>query len=335
MSEAIEQPQVDTQSRAERIQQAMEAKKAAAPAAEPEPEAPAAEEPAEPEAETEAAPEGEEPAEPKPEKKAPERKDPKDARVDKAWAGVRKKEAEIAKREREVKRAMDALTKDRAGLSVIQQELADLDKLRRENPAAYVKRVSPDGDVRKLIKSALEEPEIPEEKREMMALKAKIAELEARDQERVKAAKETAERAAREAEQAAEMQRHSENLTTVFRSIDSADGLGVLKSQPPKIKELVARQAYDRILRHYETSGQERNIQEVLVELEGELFPAEQPAPKSGPSAPANGAEPTAKPGAKRAPVLSGTAATSRAASPKKLSRDELIRQQASRLKRA
>src|SRR6185503_9858172 len=94
----------------------------------------------------------------------------------------------------------------------------------------------------------------------------------------------------------AEQRRHSENLTTIYRSIDTIDGLETLKSQPAKIKELVARSAYDRILDEYQRSGEERNIADVLSALESELFPAEQPGPKSGPSAQANGAEPTAKP---------------------------------------
>jgi len=265
-----------------------------------------------------------------PEDKKPEKKPSGRAQE---WADLKKKEQILAQREREAKRQADENVKTRAELQKIQQELVELNKLRTENPKEFLKRVG-GGDMRALLKSAIEEPEQTAEQKELKELRDELKALKA-DRDAEKSERETEkQRADRERAEQADREFHQRNFGIVRDAIDKVEGLERLKKQSPRTKALVAEHAYREILGVFRSKGYEPDIATVLASLEDELFPAEQQAPATGPSEQATEPIEPAKPGAKRAPVLKAAGATSRASGTKPQTFDEKVKAAASRLKR-
>lgn len=250
----------------------------------------------------------------------------------KEWAHIEKTKADIAKREREVHREREAVTKDRAELSRIQSELAELNKMRDENPKEFLKRLGK-GDLRSLIKAAVDEPELTPEQRKIADLEAKIAALETRTTKTTEELQAERAEVQRRAEGEQMREYHTAQLAKVRAYIDAGSMPGLLK-QPGITRQAIAREAYGYFdPEHPEES--ERKVLQVLRYYDQEYAKEATPEPVTqDPPERAAGAEPTAKPEAKRAPTLSNAAAASRASSPKRLSRDERIRTFSKQLRR-
>lgn len=306
----------------------------------PEPEAPSATETQEPAAEGAGDPEPEPAAtEDKPGEK-PAKPEPKTARA-KEWADIKETKRELSEALRDMKRATAQLTKDRADFVKVQEaaaakdrEYAELDRLRREKPAEFVKRLG-SGNMREVLKAAIEEPEETPEQRELRELREWRKTVEDRETAREKAELEAREKAEQDQRERGQREFHSNNLRTVRGVMEAqAAALPVVSRQTKAAQGLIAREAYTRILTEFERTGRDPNILDVLSALEKELF-QEQQASETEPPAQAAGAVETAKPEAKRTPVLSSAAATSRAASPRPLTYEEKLRAASRKLRRA
>jgi hypothetical protein len=346
-------------SRADRINEALAKGKAVAAAKtgetpkEAEPKEPkesaAPEAPAEGEEPAAAAAEGEAPAaEADPAKPAEE---PKTARA-KEWANINKTKADLAKREREARRQIEENTKLRADLQVIQQELMNLNKLRKESPKKFIDAIAADsGGMRRLFEEALQEEKRTPEDEEKIALQRKIEEFASWKKEQ----EERAEKWRKEQEERQAQQQHEANFKftqdtivqlvneggypNVRKAIDVGDGRFSARRLA-----YVAGDIYNRIYSEWERTGgrnggHDQPISEVLDVVEEELAKDAGSAPATeAPSARATGAEPTAKPEAKpkrTPPTLTNAHAAARASGGRELKGEERRRFFASRLGKA
>jgi hypothetical protein len=279
--------------------------------------------------------------------------EPKTARA-KEWATINKQKAEIAKREREAKRIYEENLKTRADLQVIQQQLSELNKLRRESPKKFIDAIAADsGGMRRLFEEALQEEKRTPEQEKELARDRELEELKAwkREQEEKLAEWKRLEEA-RQAQQQTQ-QWHEENykrtqdaiaqLVTeggypnVRKAIDVGDGRFSAKRLA-----YVAGDIYNRIFTEWERTGghnggHERPIPEVLDLVEEELAKdAGSASPAEAPSARATGAEPTAKPEAKPKrtppPTLTNAHAAARASGGRELRGEDRKRFFATRL---
>lgn len=253
----------------------------------------------------------------------------------KEWAEIKKVKAQLAKDAREVKRLADEARRDRAEAAKVLQENADLARLRRENPKEFLKRITGD-DLRPVLKAALSEPELTDEQRELRALRAELDAIKSARAEETAEQRKQREAAEHAGRARAEQEWHHSNVSKIANYIAQADSLTV-HSQSPRLQQQVARLAYEQILDHFQRTGEERNVFDVLASIDSELFPArEQQSPneKKGSPAQATGAGKAANPEAKRAPVLSSATASARAAASKPASFDDRLKAAAGRLRR-
>lgn len=312
---------------AERMQAAIEKGKAAvkteesAADEEPKPETPEAEEPA---------------AEAKPEDAAEEAKPEDDAKTKRAkeWASINRVKQAQATKARELKRAEDEITKTRADLQIIQQQLSDLNKLRRESPKKFIDAIAGEsGGMRRLFEEALQEEKRSPEEEEKLTLKREIEEMKAWRKQR----EEAEERWKREQEQSQKTRQtrewHDQNYTRTQEVIGALVKEGAYPNVAGLVKtrygmQTVAGDIYNRILATWQDGkGHERPIPEVLDDVEAELAKeAGVATDNTAPSARANGAEPTAKPEAKpkrTPPSLTNAQASARASAGRELKGEE------------
>lgn len=281
--------------------------------------------------------------------------EPKTARA-KEWANINKQKAEVAKREREARRIIDENTKMRADLQVIQQELMNLNKLRKESPKKFIDAIAADsGGMRRLFEEALQEEKRTPEEEKAVALQRKIDELEAWKVEQEENAKRWRKQQEEQQAQQQTQQWHEENYKrtqdviaelvneggypNVRKAIDMGDG-----RLSARRLGYVAGDIYNRIYQEWERTGgrnggHERPIPEVLDLVEEEFAKdAGSAAAIAAPSARATGAEPTAKPEAKpkrTPPTLTNAHAAARASGGRELKGEERRRFFASRLGKA
>lgn len=342
-------------SKEQRINEALAKGKAARAAKTGEP---AAEEPVAAEAggEAPAAEEAESPAaETEPAAETAKTEEPKTARA-KEWATINKTKENLAKREREARRLIEENTKFRADLQVIQQELMNLNKLRKESPKKFIEAIAAEGGgMRRLFEEALQEEKRTPEEEEKLALKKELEDLKAWKIEQEEAAKRL--KRDQEQRQTAEQiqQWHEENhkrtqdviadlvkeggYPNVLKAIDMGDGRFSARRLA-----YISGDVYNRIYGHWESTGgrnggDERPIPEVLDLVEQELAKdAGSAAAIAAPSARATGAEPTAKPEAKpkrTPPTLTNAHAAARASGGRELKGEERRKFFASRLGKA
>ena len=230
----------------------------------------------------------------------PSKAEPKTKRA-KEWAAIERKQAEVAQREREARRAHEEAQKLKADLFEVQKNLAELDRLRREDPKAFVESFGPDG-VRKLFEAAVsQEKRSPEEieraelKRELTELKAKLGQRETAEQE--------AARRAKEAEAArSESSWHAENQRKTMDLVKTLVADGGYPNVARHSARYIAADVYSRVLRAWNGGkGPELPISVVLDGIEKELAAEAGSVPaKPEPPERANGADETAKPAAKK-----------------------------------
>lgn len=320
---------------AERMQAAIDKGKEAAKVADKPDEEAKTEETDKPAAEAkpdEAAAEGEEP---KPE--------PKTERA-KEWSSINRRKQAQATKERELKRERAELTQTRADLQTIQQELSDLNKLRRESPAKFLDAIAGgSGGMRRLFEEALQEEKRTPEEEEKLALKKELDDLKTWRKQQEDAAERWKEEQKQNQTTRQTREWHEQNYTRTQEVIGALTKEGGYPNVAGLVKtrygmQTVASDIYNRILAVWQDGkGHERPIPEVLDDVEAELAKeAGAASDNTAPSARANGAEPTAKPEAKpkrTPPSLTNAQASARASGGRELKGDERMKHFAAMLR--
>ena len=303
-----------------------------------EPDAPSAEGEEKPDETVEAKPD-EEPKEGEAEAEAKD--EPKTARA-KEWAKINRIKQAQATRDRTIARREEELTRNLAEFTKIQERYADLERMRREDPKAFVEQFG-QGGVRALFEAAVQQEKRTPEEEEKLSLKKELDELKAwrkkqeEDSERSKREQEEQNRTRQTAEW------HSQNFTATQRVITEIASEGGYPNVAALIRTTyglrsVSGDVYNRILAEWnDGKGRERPIPEVLDVIESELAKeAGSGLPQASPPARATGAVETAKPEAKpkrTPPTMTNAQASARASAGRELKGDERVKHFASLLR--
>lgn len=304
-------------------------------------EAPAAE--GEEAEQAEAAPEVDSEAKEKQEAEAKEKKaETKRARE---WADIEKAKAEVSRREREAKRLAEETTRERAEFTKVQERYAELGRLFQEDPVAFIDRMGNGrpGGIRDLFERAVQQEKRTPEEEERAAVKRELEELKAWRKAREEADAKAKEDWEREHAARTEREQHQKNYNHVHEQIATlATGGGypnvaaVIAHE--RAAEYVTSDVYDRILKAFDGGrGVQRNIPDVLDDVERELARKAGQVPPPEPPARTNGAVQPAKSEARpkrTPPTLTSATASARASAGRELKGEERLAHFASTLRR-